>query len=80
MELAHEVTAKGNAHAASDGASAAVMLHAAAACAFANVEINAAALKDRAAAERLRSAVATFRAEAEALLDATRQAFAERLA
>ncbi len=80
MELAHEVTAKGNAHAASDGASAAVMLHAAAACAFANVEINAAALKDRAKAEDLRSRVSTFRAEAEALLEATRRAFAERLA
>lgn len=80
MELAHEVTAKGNAHAASDGASAAVMLHAAAACAFANVEINAAALKDRGKAEDLRSRVSAFRAEAEALLEATRRAFAERLA
>lgn len=80
MELAHEVTAKGNAHAASDGLSAAVMLHAAAACAFANVEINVAGLKDPAKVEDLRSRVSTFRAEAEALLDAARRAFAERLA
>lgn len=79
MELSHEATAKGNRHAASDGLSAAVMLRAAGACAFANVEINAAALKDPAAAERLRAQVATLRAEAEALLDATERAFAERL-
>lgn len=56
------------------------MLHAAAACAFANVEINAAGLKDPAKVEDLRSRVSTFRAEAEALLDAARRAFAERLA
>jgi glutamate formiminotransferase/formiminotetrahydrofolate cyclodeaminase len=80
MELAHEVTAGGNRHAASDGYCAAVMLHAAVACAGANVEINAAALKDAAAAERLRSQLATLRAEAAALLDATERAFAERLA
>ncbi len=80
MELAHEVTRKGNRHAASDGLSAAVMLHAAAACATANVEIDAASLREGAAAERLRASVAAVRAEAAALLDATERAFAERLA
>ncbi len=80
MELAHEVTGKGNVRAASDGASAAAMLSAAATCAFANVEINAASMKDARAAERMRAEVATLRAEAAALLDASERAFAERLA
>ncbi|HZD18807.1 MAG TPA: glutamate formimidoyltransferase, partial [Actinomycetota bacterium] len=41
-------TELGNANAASDGVSAAISLHAAAACALVNVEINAAGLKDEA--------------------------------
>jgi glutamate formiminotransferase/formiminotetrahydrofolate cyclodeaminase len=79
MELAREVTEKGNVRAASDAASAAAMLHAAAMCGIVNVEINAAAMKDLQARERMRAEVATLRAEAAALLDASERAFAERL-
>ena len=46
MELAEDATAMGNPQAASDGVSAAAHLYCAAACAIANVEINAASLKD----------------------------------
>ncbi|HEU4354139.1 MAG TPA: glutamate formimidoyltransferase [Actinomycetota bacterium] len=80
MELAREATEKGNVNAASDGASAAVMLFAAASCAAFNVDINAAGMKDAARAEQLRTEVATMRAEAAALLDATNRAFAQRFA
>lgn len=80
MELAREATEKGNVNAASDGASAAAMLFAAASCAAFNVDINAAGMRDTARAERLRTEVATMRAEAAALLDATNRAFVERLA
>ncbi len=80
MELAHEVTEKGNVNAASDGASAATMLFAGATCALFNVEINAASMKDAAAVGRMQGEVATLRSEAAALLDATRRAFAERFA
>lgn len=78
MELAREATEKGNVNAASDGASAAAMLFAAASCAIFNVEINAASMKDAGAVEQMRTDVATLRAEAAALLDATNRAFAER--
>jgi formiminotetrahydrofolate cyclodeaminase len=80
MEHAREATEKGNVNAASDGASAAAMLFAAATCAMFNVDINAAAIKDAAKVEGMRSRVAAMRAEAAALLDATNRAFAERLA
>jgi formiminotetrahydrofolate cyclodeaminase len=73
MRLAREVTEIGNVHAASDGASAAQMLSAAARCAILNVEINAAALKDEAKA-------AALRAEVDALVErvAELQAAADR--
>jgi glutamate formiminotransferase/formiminotetrahydrofolate cyclodeaminase len=80
METAREVTEKGNVNAASDGASAALMLFAGASCAIANVEINAAAMKDRVSAEAMLAEVATLRAEATGLLDAANRAFSERLA
>jgi formiminotetrahydrofolate cyclodeaminase len=48
-------------------------------CGIVNVEINAAAMKDLQARERMRAEVATLRAEAAALLDASVRAFAERL-
>jgi len=80
MELAREATEEGNVNAASDGASAATMLFAAASCAIFNVEINAASMKDADAVERMQGDVATLRAEAAALLDATSRAFTERFA
>ncbi len=79
MEPAREATEKGNVNAASDGASAGTILFAAATSALFNVDINAASMKDAAAVDRMRGEVATLRAEAAALLDATNRAFAERL-
>jgi formiminotetrahydrofolate cyclodeaminase len=49
MELAEDATAMGNPQAASDGLSGAAFLHCAVWCAIANVQINAASLKDQAA-------------------------------
>jgi formiminotetrahydrofolate cyclodeaminase len=80
MELAAEVTRDGNAQAASDGSSAAQCLSSAVWCATYNVEINAAALKDRAKAQALLDEVSALRANAQALLDASNAAFAERIA
>lgn len=80
MELAREATEKGNVNAASDGASAGAMLFASASAALFNVDINTASMKDAAAVERMHAEVATLRAEAAALLDATNRAFAERFA
>ncbi len=48
MELAEDATSMGNPQAASDGVSGAAHLYCAALCAIANVEINAASLKDAA--------------------------------
>lgn len=79
MELARETTEIGNANAASDGACAAQSLAAAVWSATYNVEINASALKDPLKAQALRDDVAALRAQAQALLDATNAAFAERL-
>ncbi|MCI0633777.1 MAG: cyclodeaminase/cyclohydrolase family protein [Actinobacteria bacterium] len=79
MELARETTEIGNANAASDGACAAQSLFAAVWSATYNVEINASALKDPSKAQALRDDVAALRAQAQALLDATNAAFAERL-
>lgn len=80
MELGREATERGNVNAASDGASATAMLFSAATCALFNVEINTASMKDAAAVGRMQGEVATLRAEAAALLDATNRAFAERFA
>ena len=80
MELAREATEKGNVNAASDAASAGAMLFASASAALFNVDINTASMKDAAAVGRMHAEVATLRAEAAALLDATNRAFAERFA
>jgi formiminotetrahydrofolate cyclodeaminase len=79
MRLARDVTEIGNAHAASDGASAAQMLSAAARCAILNVEINAAALKDGAKMATLRAEVNALHERAAELLDAADEAFAARV-
>lgn len=79
MEFANEVTEIGNAHAASDGACAALALWASVWSATYNVEINAAALKDTSKAQALRDEVSMLRANGAALLDATNATFATRL-
>ena len=58
MELAEDATSMGNPQAASDGVSGAAHLYCAALCAIANVEINAAALKDQARRDALLDEVA----------------------
>jgi len=77
MAIARRVVATGNPDCASDGASGAAMLHAAVACAVANVEVDAAALKDEAASRALREEAASLRARAAALLDEILTAFRE---
>ena len=79
MGLAAEVVAVGNPNAASDAASAAHLLAAAAGAALANVEINAAALKDPARAGALRAKAEDLRRERRELLAATEAAFRARL-
>jgi glutamate formiminotransferase/formiminotetrahydrofolate cyclodeaminase len=78
LPAAVAATELGNTNAASDGVSAAIALHAAAACALVNVEINAAALKDERVASELRDEVATLRERAGELLSAAEAAFAAR--
>ena len=78
MLAAVGVTEVGNTNAASDGVSAAIALHAAAGCALANVEINAAGLKDERVAEELRSEVAALRERARELLERAGAAFSGR--
>jgi formiminotetrahydrofolate cyclodeaminase len=56
------------------------MLFAGTECAIYNVQINAAALKDQAAAGGLRSEVASLQGKAEEQLAAANAAFAARLA
>jgi formiminotetrahydrofolate cyclodeaminase len=80
MPLALETVERGNVNAASDGVSAAQMLFAGTECAIYNVQINAAALKDEAAAAALRDDVAALEGTAEELLAAANAAFAARLA
>lgn len=79
MELAPEAVAIGNANAASDAASAAQLLSAAAGCAIYNVEINAATIKDSATAERFRNECTTLRERSAELLAESNAAFAARL-
>lgn len=79
MELAEDATAMGNPNAASDGMSAAGMLLGAVIAARANVEINAAALKDEARREALLEEVAAIRDRADTLLEQCREAFGLRL-
>jgi formiminotetrahydrofolate cyclodeaminase len=75
MPLAREAVELGNENAASDAVSAAHMLYAAVACAAANVDINAAALKDEARKSELRSHAASIRDRARADVDAAVEAF-----
>jgi len=79
MELAEDATAAGNPQAASDGLSAAVLLHAAALCAIANVEINAASLKDEGIRVGLLDDVGVLREGAERNLRESERAFHHRL-
>jgi methenyltetrahydrofolate cyclohydrolase len=80
MPLALETVERGNVNAASDGVSASQMLFAGTECAIYNVQINAAALKDEAAAATLRDEVARLQSKAEEQLAAANAAFATRLA
>ncbi|MEA2555558.1 MAG: methenyltetrahydrofolate cyclohydrolase [Actinomycetota bacterium] len=79
MELALEATATGNPAAASDGWSGASCAYAAVVCAMANVEINAAAIKDDAARASLVDEVTTVRSRAEQLLREGQTAFQMRI-
>ncbi|MGZ8583279.1 MAG: cyclodeaminase/cyclohydrolase family protein [Actinomycetota bacterium] len=79
MELAEDATAMGNPNAASDGMSAAGMLLGAVIAARANVEINAAGLKDEARRGALLEEVAAIRDRADTLLEQCREAFGLRL-
>jgi formiminotetrahydrofolate cyclodeaminase len=80
MEFSEDATAAGNPQAASDGLSAAAHLHAAALCAIANVEINAASLKDEGTRDLLLGEVAALREGAERSIRESGTAFARRLA
>jgi formiminotetrahydrofolate cyclodeaminase len=79
MELAEDATAMGNAHAASDGYSAGLLLFAAALAAMANVRINAAGLKDEAMGQGLVDECDALRARADTLLQQLEEAFLLRL-
>jgi methenyltetrahydrofolate cyclohydrolase len=79
MSLAEDATAMGNPQAASDGLSAASMLYAGALCGIANVEINAAALKDPARRGTLLDELAGLRTRADTSLGETQTAFELRL-
>ncbi len=79
MELAEDATAFGNPQAASDGLSGAAHLYCAAMCAIANVEINAASLKDQARRSALLDDVATLRGRADQSVRESQTAFQLRL-
>lgn len=79
MELAEAATSTGNAQAASDGVSGAAHLYCAAICAIANVEINAAALKDEARRTILLDEVAALRGRADQSVRESQTAFQLRL-
>ena len=79
MPLAVEVIRDGNPNAASDGATAAAVLHASVVGALANVEINVASLKDVDEVARMRDESSHLRSSAEDLLAAAGAAFAERM-
>jgi formiminotetrahydrofolate cyclodeaminase len=75
MELAREVTEKGNPASASDGVAAAELLASACRAAVANVEINAGSIKDEAAASALRREGEELLRRADQLREATAGAF-----
>ncbi len=79
MELAEDATAFGNPQAASDGLSGAAHLYCATICAIANVEINAASLKDEAKRSALLDEVATLRGRADQSVRESQTAFQLRL-
>ncbi|MEP7059115.1 MAG: cyclodeaminase/cyclohydrolase family protein [Actinomycetota bacterium] len=79
MEVAVEATATGNPAAASDGWSGAGCAYASVLCAMANVEINAAMIKDEMARASLLEEVTSVRARAEALLREGQTAFQLRI-
>lgn len=79
MELAEDATAFGNPRAASDGLSGAAHLYCAALCAIANVEINAASLKDEERRSALLDEVATLRGRADQSVRESQTAFQLRL-
>jgi glutamate formiminotransferase/formiminotetrahydrofolate cyclodeaminase len=79
MEGARLSTELGNVNAASDGLSAAHVLHAAAHCALANVAINASGLKDEIVAVERRREADGLGARADGLLSLARAAFASRI-
>ena len=80
MELAEDATAMGNPQAASDGLSSAASLYSAALCAIANVEINAASLKDEGVRTEMLEELLTLKARADELLEEAQTAFKLRLA
>jgi methenyltetrahydrofolate cyclohydrolase len=79
MELAEDATSSGNAQAASDGVSGAAHLYCATICAIANVEINAASLKDEARRTTLLDEVAALRGRADQSVRESQTAFQLRL-
>jgi formiminotetrahydrofolate cyclodeaminase len=80
MDGAVEATQSGNVQAASDGLCAAYLLQAGARCAAANVEINAAAIRDEGTASALRSEVGELLARADRYVEEASRSFAARLA
>jgi methenyltetrahydrofolate cyclohydrolase len=79
MPLAEDATAVGNPQAASDGVSGAAHLYCAALCAIANVEINAASLKDQGRRAALLDTVASLRGRADQSVRESQTAFQLRL-
>lgn len=79
MALAEDATAMGNPHVASDGVSGSAQLYCATLCAIANVEINAAALKDEGRRSALLDEVATLRGRADQSIREAQTAFQLRL-
>jgi formiminotetrahydrofolate cyclodeaminase len=79
MDLAREVTANGVATAASDGATAAYILSAAAEGALANVLINLGSMKDPDQSSATRAEANALQEQSRKLLAATSAAFRERI-
>jgi formiminotetrahydrofolate cyclodeaminase len=79
LDAAVEVIQQGNPNAASDGATAAAMLHAAVVGAVANVEINLASLKDEQERTRMDEEGRALRSRAQEALGEAGKAFVARL-
>lgn len=78
MPSAEDATTLGNPQAASDGYCGALALHASARSAIANVQINAASLKDATQRDELLATASALREQAEVLLGRTEAAFERR--